>query len=247
MIILICSPCFIFKTHQKWDLWEQYGHFSFMTHHNTWNTNLSFPGTIMGWCFILLAAKGDEVITTCGRLPRCVRSAWQCRPHGLFLHNAAPDMDKKNHVKLNVWEFPVLWHYDGISVDKWCSPFAQQTVNPWVKWSILLLNFRRYQTPTLVTFEKRAWGDLPVMNTGAVSTVTHGPLLTSQVSLWPLPMVKSFGWSPKGSDYGFQQPKWGLSTGWTVRQRGERQSGGTPDLSSRSCAFRGAGWCCLGT
>lgn len=134
----------------------------------------------MGWCFILLAAKGDEVITTCGRLPRCVRSAWQCRPHGLFLHNAAPDMDKKNHAKLNVWEFPVLWHYDGISVDKWCSPFAQQTVNPWVKWSILLLNFRRYQTPTLVTFEKRAWGDLPVMNTGAVSTVTHGPLLTSQ-------------------------------------------------------------------
>lgn len=95
--------------------------------------------------------------------------------------------------------------------------------------------------------KKGAWGDLPVMNTGAVSTVTHGPLFTSQVSLWPLPMVKSFGWSPKGSDYGFQQPKWGLSTGWAISQRGERQSGGTPDLSSRSCAFREAGWCFLGT
>lgn len=23
-----------------------------------------------------------------------------------------------------VWEFPVLWHYDGISVHKWCPPSA---------------------------------------------------------------------------------------------------------------------------
>lgn len=202
MIILICSPRFIFKTHQKWDLWEQCGHFSFVTHHNTWNTNMSFSGTIMGWCFVLLAAKRDEGITTCGRLPRCVRSVWHCRARALFLNSAAPDTDKKYHGKLNVWEFPVLWHYDGISVHKWCSPFAQQTVNPWVKWSILLLNFRQYQTPTLVAFEKEGRGMIWryidrdawtfIRHSGFTLTFTYGQelwVVTRGIWLW-IPAAK---------------------------------------------------------
>lgn len=46
------------------------------------------------------------------------------------------------------------------------------------------------------------------------SATMHLSVFTNQLIFWPLPMIKDFGWRPKESDYGFQQPKWGLSACW---------------------------------
>ncbi len=148
--------------------------------------NFYLAGCQKSWRAIIARGGFQDVLGVCGIADFVVR-------HLVFFHSVHRTWIG-NQSRAEVREFPVLWHYDGISVHKWCPPLLLNRLwFPVCSGALCCWILDDIRVELWIPFKKGSLDDLPgrwsdCVNSGAV--LDCGGREFSH-SAWNL--VKSFG------------------------------------------------------